>query len=481
MSNRRATRPLNEAAAQAADEEIYARHQDDPRPNALFDADGNRLPLDANDPAQADLRSEWMDAYVAHGGEVEGQPDDDDSDVAPDDTEQPCPLAGGDDTPEATITCRWSKADVTPDHNNADPPASPPTDVVPDEAKVELIVDTTNVPDGTAATIEIRSCATGEVVHEGTLSNLEVRGNQVVSTDTGNRPEWVFQAAHQPWDSWNAPYFYFHATVDYQGLEGETPSDHEANEADCLRVVYWHVCYSDSTSLSGVAPECNTVAAILKGVAHSRSQAVDHRQESIPLAQYGSHIRNTYVFHQASHGDALNRSAPHASITTVTSSLPPDDVSDPANWRSIVYLTPMPRFGDAEIGTEASVPSVPRYLWYSSTCLTGWESSFADALIARGCRNVIAFRVTIPDSEAPEMARDFYTQWANDYQLDPEKIPDCFFQAGADHYRHMRPILYGAGGGQITGLSTGAIVAIAIAAIAVGAVIGIGLYALLRD
>jgi hypothetical protein len=69
--DRRAKRPLNRDAASAADDEIYSNHEDDPRPNALYDADGNRKPLSATDPAQADLRREWMDSYVANGGQVE--------------------------------------------------------------------------------------------------------------------------------------------------------------------------------------------------------------------------------------------------------------------------------------------------------------------------------------------------------------------------------------------------------------------------
>ena len=68
---RRAKRPLNPAAVQAADDEIYQRHEDDPHPNPLYDAAGNRLPLSATDPAQTDLRREWMDLYVANGGQVE--------------------------------------------------------------------------------------------------------------------------------------------------------------------------------------------------------------------------------------------------------------------------------------------------------------------------------------------------------------------------------------------------------------------------
>ena len=67
----RASRPLNQAACAAADDDIYSKHEDDPRPNALYDEDGNRKPLDPNDPDQAGLRTEWMDSYKANGGATE--------------------------------------------------------------------------------------------------------------------------------------------------------------------------------------------------------------------------------------------------------------------------------------------------------------------------------------------------------------------------------------------------------------------------
>ena len=70
----RATRPLNQEAAKAADEDVYAKHADDPRPNAWYDAGGHRKPLDASDPDQADARAEWMDSYKANGGETEKKP-----------------------------------------------------------------------------------------------------------------------------------------------------------------------------------------------------------------------------------------------------------------------------------------------------------------------------------------------------------------------------------------------------------------------
>ncbi len=77
----RATRPIDQSAAQAADDELYANHASDPRPNALYNEDGNRKPLDANDPDQADLREEWVQSYKTNGGQTEpmdtsgGQPD----------------------------------------------------------------------------------------------------------------------------------------------------------------------------------------------------------------------------------------------------------------------------------------------------------------------------------------------------------------------------------------------------------------------
>lgn len=67
----RATRPLNNDAVKAADDDLYAKHADDPRPNALYDENGNRKPLSATDPDQAGLRKEWMDSYKANGGATE--------------------------------------------------------------------------------------------------------------------------------------------------------------------------------------------------------------------------------------------------------------------------------------------------------------------------------------------------------------------------------------------------------------------------
>lgn len=73
----RLKRPLDPAAVRAADEQLYAAHADDPRPNALFGADGARRPLDATDPDQSALRREWCDSYRAAlaGPQASGLPD----------------------------------------------------------------------------------------------------------------------------------------------------------------------------------------------------------------------------------------------------------------------------------------------------------------------------------------------------------------------------------------------------------------------
>lgn len=57
--SRRATLPLNPDAVAKADEDFYANHPE-----------WTGKKLSATDPAQADLRKEWMDAYVANGGAV---------------------------------------------------------------------------------------------------------------------------------------------------------------------------------------------------------------------------------------------------------------------------------------------------------------------------------------------------------------------------------------------------------------------------
>ena len=67
----RASRPLNRQAVTAADDAIYAAHQGDPRPNALYYAAGNKKPLSATDPTQECLRDEWFDLYGKDGGKVE--------------------------------------------------------------------------------------------------------------------------------------------------------------------------------------------------------------------------------------------------------------------------------------------------------------------------------------------------------------------------------------------------------------------------
>ena len=46
-----------------ADDKLYERHAGDRRPNALYDANGNRRPLDPDAPEQAELLHEWIALY----------------------------------------------------------------------------------------------------------------------------------------------------------------------------------------------------------------------------------------------------------------------------------------------------------------------------------------------------------------------------------------------------------------------------------
>lgn len=71
---RRAKMPLDSDAAAAADEEMYRLYDDEdkhPKPNALYDENGNRLVLDATAPDQQTDRDLWWELYFKHLDEEE--------------------------------------------------------------------------------------------------------------------------------------------------------------------------------------------------------------------------------------------------------------------------------------------------------------------------------------------------------------------------------------------------------------------------
>jgi len=345
--------------------------------------------------------------------------------------------------PEATLTASWSRIWVTPRHNVNWPPNAAPDDDLPHDCRATMFVSTRHVPDGTSAQIEVRHCASGATVPEGTISGLEVQDNFVLDPETGTYPVFVFTAEQEPWDPWDSPFYYFHVTVDHQGLEGETPSAPGAG----LRVMYWDASVSDAiadTPAGGnltTGDEMTEIAGILRTSTH-RVYVRAFNQANVPVALWGSVLRNTYAYHHASHGDVVDR-------TTGAQLNAPGNPPTVAvgNWRSVVVLGSTD-LGDAEVNQTGNVPSVPRYLVYMDTCVAGWEPSLGQAFIDRGTQNYLAFRKYIPDGAARGMARRFYRRWKS-YDFDPAKISDIFWEVGALYYDDMRPILMGQGGGQI--------------------------------
>ena len=166
---------------------------------------------------------------------------------------------GGDPAPEEeeekepvpTLKVKWGKPEIEPIHNKTWPPSSPPTDDIPDECKVTLEMETTDVPEGTDASLEILHAATGAMVKNGRLTGLKVKGNKVVDPATGKAPEWSLPPDYKSWDPWDKPFFYFKASVDFKSLEAETPKDFAAKEAEALRQTYWHSCVSDAVADAG--------------------------------------------------------------------------------------------------------------------------------------------------------------------------------------------------------------------------------------
>ena len=475
-------RPLKSDSVKAADEELYANRKDDKRPNPLFDKDGKRRKLDATDPAQADLRKEWCDLYEKHNGEVEDP--EEPPETPPDEPLPDCPdppvVPEEPTEPDPTITARWSKHEVVPNHNSTYPPATAPTDAIPDDAKVEMIVDTTLVPDGTTASITVRHCVTGAAVTDGTIANLVVQGNQVVDAMSGERPVFVWEAKHDPWSVWDKPFFYFDVSVDYRGLADETPRDFEGSRRECVRVLYWTITWADSTSgLDGVVPEGRGVRRSLNKRRLKSKCITNNETAHTLLANVGSVFRNTYAMHIGSHGNFVERSTDLPSWHYQKSSINPPSFTysgsrgqlPASSFRSAITMgRHTPRFvdfpspslkalpfrwqcdqlGSTEVGVVANFPSMPKVLLYASCCVAGWESSFADAVVGRGCQNVIAFRNFVPDDDAKNMGKRYFRRWARE-KLDPAKVPFVFFRVGRRYYRSMRPVLFGLQAGAITG------------------------------
>ena len=102
----RASRPLNRQAVATADKALYAAHEKAPRPNALFDAAGNKKPLSATDPAQECLRDEWIKNYGNAGGKLE-QPKPDSSN-RPGQAKQECPCSKA----NLTVIVRYDPVDA---------------------------------------------------------------------------------------------------------------------------------------------------------------------------------------------------------------------------------------------------------------------------------------------------------------------------------------------------------------------------------
>lgn len=79
--SRRAKRPLDAAASDAANHAFYAANPD-------MAPDGQRIPIDPSSSEHSSHRKEWMDHYVAAGGPLEG---DDVDKSKPGDPAPPCP------------------------------------------------------------------------------------------------------------------------------------------------------------------------------------------------------------------------------------------------------------------------------------------------------------------------------------------------------------------------------------------------------
>jgi type VI secretion system secreted protein VgrG len=320
--------------------------------------------------------------------------------------------------------------------------AEPNTDVT-------LNVKLTNVPDGKKGLITIHHAASGALVPGGKIE-CQSKGGKLVDKKTGKAPVFQFGSKQLPWDPWDKPYFFYKASVEYQGLRVQTPED-TSDGGKSLKVKYLHTCMGDSWADAGgltTGAEASEISGILGAVPDSKAVK---KLMSVPnpgFSDWAPSLKGIYCYHHGSHGTCEDR----VDGTFI-------DVSDPSkggvgdppecpvgNWRSVVILSKQKKYkylplGDKEILDKTKFPEVPRYLAYLDCCLAGWEPSLGRAFVSRGTQYVIAFRRTVPDDDARAMARKFQKKWAQTYKLDPDKIRDLFFDVGTPYYKSMRPVL----------------------------------------
>jgi hypothetical protein len=364
------------------------------------------------------------------------------------------------------LRAHWSKYEVVAAHNTNFPPATPPTDALPEECKVELLVDTEGVADGAPARLQVMHAVTRAAVPGAAIEGLVVRGGKVVDPATGKPPVWSATARQLPWEQWDKPFFYFVAAVGE--LAGESPRDWEADPTQVVRVRWLFNLVADQLADEGIGKlttrdEVNELAALVGRSPSTASHKTTIAQPVIQRNEWGSVLRDCYAYHHACHGVVLCLRCHYPIVhppgrlgTPVTPParglyLAPTVCTCGDQWQpgqSVIAVDDFSQYlGHAEVADAAAVPSTPRYLAYLDCCRSGWEPSLADALIARGTQNVIGFHMAIPDDDARLMARRFYTTWVGAYGCDPTKIAEVFFQVAPPFWRPMGPHLFGAGGG----------------------------------
>ncbi|HKS16813.1 MAG TPA: peptidoglycan-binding protein [Planctomycetota bacterium] len=366
--------------------------------------------------------------------------------------DSPCEKRPLDPSAPMFLDIRWSKKEVTPAHKDPAGKTMPDGTKVPEDSLVQPLAEVRNIPDGTAATIEIRHAASGSIVKNGTISGLSVKGGKVIDPKTNEAPLWFFTAEHLPWDPFDKPFYFFAAKVG--SITEESPKDFENQPSTCLRVLVWHAVTSDAIADAGgltTQAEMNEIGGILEKNAFHKKFPTAFNQDNLPLKDFGDAFRNSYTWHHGSHGVVLcpihNRiflkdANSVRTVCPVTAADPPKSVVaiGTASMTKLLFV------GGVEIA-NAAIVSTPRYLAYIDTCDAGFEPALANALIAKGTRNVIAFGKSIPDSSARQMARDFHNKWAGNHKCDPDKIADVFNEVSPAHATTMIPKLFGPGAG----------------------------------
>ena len=346
------------------------------------------------------------------------------------------------------FTPKWSREWVIPDNV-----------LQPADVKVEMLVDSKYPADRPKADLEVYLDWNDKDVPAVTIPPLKLQGKKVVKTD-GSPPSLKFTRDHDIWHDFDELEYGFTCQID------KTSKDTQKT----LKVKRWQVQAVDMNPAEANAQlpfrrqeqaDFNTAFRSSADDAHLSKSFVAH---STAKALFGSWMKNTYAFVYTGHGCVIcgecgkpfasdNGTGSDADFGRWTHCRADASHDQPVSTYCIGGWAPCVRdptqpvevsfFSAAQVADDAIVEVAPKYLVFSVACGGAFETSLYDAFLGRGTKYGVGFKKSTRCDWARDYANEFFTDWVNTHQCDPDKIPDVFDSLSNKWQAKLQPDLFG--------------------------------------